>query len=48
MRAIRNVAIHEYFRFDVPTLWRTVEREPPTLIEPLQKLLEGSKNEEQD
>ncbi len=47
MRAIRNVAIHEYFRFDIPTLWRTVEKELPTLVEPLRVLLEQNKNEGQ-
>ncbi len=39
MKDMRNVAAHEYFQVDVPTLWRTAQQSLPPLVEPLQQLL---------
>lgn len=43
MRGIRNIAIHEYFRLDIPTLWQTVIHDLPALVEPLQQLVSENK-----
>lgn len=40
MKDMRNIVAHEYFQVDLPTVWRTVKRSLPVLIEPLQALLE--------
>ena len=40
MKDMRNVAAHEYCQVDLPTIWRTLERSLPPLIEPLQTILE--------
>jgi len=40
MKDMRNVAAHEYFQLDIPTIWRTIHRSLPPLVEPLQSILE--------
>lgn len=42
MRGIRNIAIHEYFRLDIPTLWQTVIHDLPSLVGPLRQMLDES------
>jgi uncharacterized protein with HEPN domain len=39
MKDMRNVAAHEYFQVDLPTIWRTIQQSLPPLVEPLQQLL---------
>ena len=39
MKDMRNVAAHEYFQVDLPTLRRTLQQSLPVLVEPLQQLL---------
>ncbi|PSN05798.1 hypothetical protein C7271_13385 [filamentous cyanobacterium CCP5] len=41
MKDMRNVVAHEYFQIDLPTVWRTIHRSLPPLIEPLQAILEA-------
>jgi uncharacterized protein with HEPN domain len=40
MCGMRNVLVHDYDEVDLETLWRTVQDDLPSLIEPLSKLLE--------
>lgn len=40
MQAVRNIAVHEYFRVDAGVLWQIVSQNLPPLVEPLQRLLE--------
>ncbi|MBW4461353.1 MAG: DUF86 domain-containing protein [Nodosilinea sp. WJT8-NPBG4] len=40
MKDMRNIAAHEYFQLDTPTIWRTIHRSLPPLVEPLQSILE--------
>lgn len=39
MKDMRNVAAHEYFQVDLPTIWRTIENSLPSLITPLEAIL---------
>jgi uncharacterized protein with HEPN domain len=40
MKDMRNVAAHEYFQVDLPTIWRTIHRSLPPLVAPLETILE--------
>lgn len=40
MKDMRNVAAHEYFQVDLPTVWRTIQRSLPPLVDPLQQILQ--------
>ncbi len=42
MQAVRNIAVHEYFRIDPGVLWHIVTQNLPPLQGALQKLLEES------
>lgn len=39
MKDMRNVAAHEYFQIDLPTIWRTIHQSLPPLVEPLEAIL---------
>ncbi|HEX9016261.1 MAG TPA: DUF86 domain-containing protein [Chloroflexota bacterium] len=39
MRALRNVAVHEYFRLSLPRLWTTIRQELPPLVPLLGEIL---------
>lgn len=41
MRAMRNIAVHEYFGLDVETLWLTATRDVPALRPVLAALTPG-------
>lgn len=41
MQAVRNIAVHEYFRVDPTVLWGIISQNLPPLVEPLRRLLEG-------
>lgn len=38
--AMRNVLVHDYFGIDLEEVWRTVERDLPTLKESVESLLD--------
>ena len=38
MVAMRNYLVHEYFRVDVETVWKTVHEDLPALIDKLEEL----------
>lgn len=38
--AMRNVLVHDYFGIDLDEVWRTVERDVPTLKDTVMDLLE--------
>ena len=38
MNAVRNYAVHEYFRLSLPILWQIASVELPQLLERLQKI----------
>jgi uncharacterized protein with HEPN domain len=40
MKDMRNVAAHEYFQVDLPTVWRTIQKSLPPLIRTLSDLSE--------
>lgn len=42
MQKMRHVVVHDYDRIDVPTLWQTIQKDLPPLVEPLEKMLEES------
>ena len=39
MKDMRNVAAHESFQVDIGTIWRTIQRSLPPLIQPLEVIL---------
>jgi uncharacterized protein with HEPN domain len=39
MRALRNLAIHEYFRVSLPIVWTTINEDLPPLIEQIRELI---------
>jgi uncharacterized protein with HEPN domain len=39
MRALRNIAIHEYFRVSLPIVWTTIDVDLPPLIEQIRELI---------
>lgn len=39
MQAVRNVAVHEYFRLDPVILWETVSRHMPVVAAALREIL---------
>lgn len=39
MRALRNLAIHEYFRVNMETIWLTIREDLPPLIEQVRELI---------
>jgi uncharacterized protein with HEPN domain len=41
MKDMRNVAAHEYFQVDLPTVWRTIQKSLPPLVQPLLDLSES-------
>jgi uncharacterized protein with HEPN domain len=43
LRGLRNRIVHEYFVLDVEILWDTATVDLPTLVEPLRRLLESSR-----
>jgi uncharacterized protein with HEPN domain len=38
MNAVRNYAVHEYFRLSLPILWQIASMELPQILERLQKI----------
>ncbi|MGF1478635.1 MAG: DUF86 domain-containing protein [Cyanophyceae cyanobacterium] len=46
MGDMRNVVAHEYLRVEPEIIWDTVNNNLPSLIEPLQKLLEANEAED--
>ena len=40
LRGLRNVIAHEYFDLDTRMLWNTVQRNLPSLIPALRKMLD--------
>ncbi len=42
--AFRNILVHEYFRVDLNTVWRIVERDLPELKRGVEKILSGDKS----
>jgi len=40
MKAFRNVIVHEYFGVTLDIVWQTVRKDLPTLVGPLQRLLD--------
>jgi len=45
MRGMRNVMIHEYDTVDVDILWQTIQKDLPSIVEPLEHLLSGDEND---
>lgn len=41
MKDMRNIAAHEYFQVDLPTVWRTIKKSLPPLVQPLLDLSES-------
>lgn len=41
MKDMRNVAAHAYFQVDLPTVWRTIQKNLPPLFQPLLDLSES-------
>ena len=39
MRGMRNLLVHEYFGADLKTVWATVVRDIPPLVQQLQRIL---------
>lgn len=39
--AFRNILVHEYFRIDLDTVWRIVERDLPELKRSVEEILSG-------
>ena len=46
MVAMRNYLVHEYFRVDVETVWRTIHEDLPPLIERLEWLTRAGQSEQ--
>lgn len=42
--AFRNILVHEYFRIDLDTVWRIVERDLPALKHSAEKILAGGES----
>lgn len=40
MRALRNIAIHEYFQVNIETIWLTIREDLPPLIEQIRELID--------
>jgi len=47
MRAMRNVATHEYFQVLLEIVWGTIHNNLPSLVTSLQALLENANTEEE-
>jgi uncharacterized protein with HEPN domain len=39
MRAMRNIAIHEYFRVNLQIVWTTLQEDLPPLVKQLQEIV---------
>lgn len=40
MSGMRNILVHEYDRVEVEVIWDTIRTDLPTVVEPLQKIID--------